>query len=413
MVLKSNRAALWGLFSLLTLAPFNLPSTSHCNYTFYIDADFTTARSSSLSIKQGITTALGEVNHRLFNCIFNLVEKDHRANPLQSRDNLHDYLDDPRVLLVYSGLHSPPLLSNKSFINENKILYLVPWAAAGPITRSDSDENWIFRLSIDDTKAGSFISKKAIAEGFRKPYLLLEDTGWGRSNHETMLMALKQSKVGTSGISWFKWGVSLELAKQILEKIIASGADVIFFVGNAPEGETFIRAAAALGKAFNTPIRSHWGITGGDFYNSETAEVINNLDLQFIQTRFSFLSSVMTLSSLQILNHAIKYNSSIRNAEDIATQTGFVHAYDLTKILLAAIRQTGLTGNKQQDKAAIHYALENLYATPQGLLKSYYKPFSANTPTELDGHEALSERDFAMGKYNSSGNIVLVDTKSR
>ncbi|NRA59878.1 MAG: hypothetical protein HRU25_02995 [Psychrobium sp.] len=55
---------------------------------------------------------------------------------------------------------------------------MVPWAAAGPITRSKQAENRIFRFSIDDAKAGHFIAKQAIAQGFKRPYLLLEDTGW-------------------------------------------------------------------------------------------------------------------------------------------------------------------------------------------------------------------------------------------
>ncbi len=37
-------------------------------------------------------------------------------------------------------------------------------AAAGPITRYPSDAHWIFRLSVDDTKAGYVIARYAIEE---------------------------------------------------------------------------------------------------------------------------------------------------------------------------------------------------------------------------------------------------------
>ena len=142
---------------------------------------------------------------------------------------------------------------------------LDPWAAAGPITRTKNANNWIFRLSIDDSNAGTFISKQAIKEGFNKPYLLLEDTGWGRSNKNTMEKALAVTNIKPNGITWFNWGLGINHAKLLLREVQASGADVIFFVGNANEGKTFAKAMLALEKELHLPIRSHWGITGGDF----------------------------------------------------------------------------------------------------------------------------------------------------
>ena len=135
-------------------------------YTIYLDADFSSVQTSSLSIKQGIVTALAEVDNQLQGFEFELILKDHRANSLRSKRNLEAFLADEQALMVFSGLHSPPLLVNKTFINENKILLLDPWAAGGPITRSETKENWIFRLSIDDSNAGRFISKKALEQGF-------------------------------------------------------------------------------------------------------------------------------------------------------------------------------------------------------------------------------------------------------
>ena len=115
-------------------------------YNIYLDADFTGTKASSLSIEQGIETALSEINHQIFDYQIKVIKKNHRGNSLRSKRNLENYLKDPSALLVFSGLHSPPLLANKDFINQNRILLLDPWAAAGPITRSNTEENWIFRL---------------------------------------------------------------------------------------------------------------------------------------------------------------------------------------------------------------------------------------------------------------------------
>lgn len=379
-------------------------------YIIYLDADFNGAKASSLAIQQGITTALAEVDNNIQGIDFEIVLKDHRANSLRSRRNLEAFLADEQALMVFSGLHSPPLLANKSFINDNDILLLDPWAAAGPITRSATDKNWIFRLSIDDSNAGIFISKKAIEQGFRKPYLLLEDTGWGRSNKKTMTQALNESSIKPIGLSWFNWGTGLNHAKVLLRDIKASGADVIFFVGNSAEGATFMNAMVELPMDIRIPIRSHWGITGGNFTEIVTANQREHLDLQFIQTNFSFLNDNLSILAKSVLATAIKSNSNIQQLTEIKAQTGFIHAYDLTKIVIAAINQVKLTGERNQDKSLIHHALEHLEQPVQGLLKTYKRPFTPYSQTQFNAHEALSIDDYAMGKYTPNNEIVLLNS---
>ena len=129
-----------------------LPVNANKSYSIYLDADFTATKIASLSIQQGINVALAEENHRINGYQFEVVAKDHKGSSLRSKRNLESFLADSNALLVFSGLHSPPLLANKDFINNNHILVLNPWAAAGPITRTANKNNWIFRLSIDDNK---------------------------------------------------------------------------------------------------------------------------------------------------------------------------------------------------------------------------------------------------------------------
>lgn len=379
-------------------------------YTIYLDADFSGATASSLAIQQGITTALAEVDNQIQGIEFGLILKDHRANSLRSRRNLEAFLADEQALMVFSGLHSPPLLANKSFINDNDILLLDPWAAAGPITRSASEKNWIFRLSIDDSNAGKFISKKAIEQGFRKPYLLLEDTGWGRSNKITLTQALNESSVKPIGLSWFNWGVGMNHAKVLLRDIKASGADVIFFVGNSAEGVTFVNAMIELPQSTRLPIRSHWGITGGNFSEKVTASQREKIDLQFIQTNFSFINDNLSVTAKNVLALAVKSNSTIKHPTDIKAQTGFIHAYDLTKIVIAAIKQVKLTGDRNQDKSLIHHALEHLVQPVTGLLKTYKGPFTPYSKSQFNAHEALTIEDYAMGKYSPKDEIVLLNS---
>jgi len=377
--------------------------------SLYIDADRTGTKASGLAIEKGIRTALSEVDNRLGPHAVELKIRDHRGSSVRSRMHLDEYLKDDSALAVFSGLHSPPLLSNLNFINKKQALVLDPWAAAGPITRPKTEENWIFRLSVDDTKAGKVISNEAVLkEGFSKPYLLLEETGWGKSNLKTMTAALEALNIEPAGVHHFNWSLGENAARIALRKIVQSGADVIFLVANAPEGKTFVKAMLSLTPEERLPIRSHWGITGGDFPQEITKQQRAQIDLSFIQTRFSFINHGKRPRAKKVLQLAqTLFPEEITKAEDIKAPTGFIHSYDLTRILIAAVKQVKFTGDIVEDRKLVHHALENLEEPVVGLIKTYNKPFQKYSTETPDAHEALGEKDFVMGYYGNNDEIIL------
>lgn len=389
---------------------FGVTSFAHAapskNLRLYLDADFSTLKQAAQAIELGINTALSEENHQLHGYHLSVVRKNHRGNSRRSAKHLKDFLKDPNALAVFGGLHSPPLLANKSFINQNQILTLVPWAAAGPITRSNSDENWIFRLSIDDSNAGKFIVTQALSQGFKRPYLLLENTGWGESNLNKMSQAIINKGIKRIGTQRFNWGINDSQARLILHDIVTAKPDVILFVGNAPEGVIFAKQLAALNS--DIAMRSHWGITGGDFANQVSMAERSAIDLQFIQTKFSFLSNNKTAFSQQAFNRLTSL-SNIKSPQQLSAPTGFIHAYDLTKLLISAIKNTTLSGDKTKDMLAIHRALENLSTAQQGLIKSYSRPFSSYSADNPNAHEALSIDDYRMGFYGADNAVRLIN----
>ncbi len=381
-------------------------------YTLYLDADFSGATASSDAIRQGINTALAEVDYQLQGIQFELVLKNHRANSLRSKRNLEAFLADEQALLVFSGLHSPPLLANKSYINENKILLLDPWAAAGPITRSNSKQNWIFRLSIDDSNAGIFISQQALKQGFKKPYLLLEDTGWGRSNERTMKKALESRGLQAVDTVWFDWDIGKNGTRVILNDLFSKGVDVIFFVGNAPEGITFFKSMSDRAEGSRIPIRSHWGITGGDIFEVLGPEIlVDDIDLKFIQTSFSFLEPLQSDFSKDVFYRASSMFDKIKSPVDITAPCGFIHGYDITRLLISAINSVSLTGNIAKDRELVRLALENIKTPVQGLIKEYKNPFSAYSKDNLSAHEALGTSDLRMATYTEDGGIRVFNEK--
>lgn len=387
---------------------------------FYLDADQTGSRASGQSIKQGILTALSEVDNTIQGYQIKLVLKDHHGSTPRSKKHLKEYLADPRALVVFSGLHSPPLLNNLQFINESQILVLDPWAAAAPITRYNDGLNWVFRLSIDDSKAGFVIAEHAVkVDQFRKIALLLERTGWGKSNYVTMTEALIHLDCPAVEVQWFNWNIRINAAKNIIRKIKKSGADCIMLVANAPEGKVFARAMSMLAKEKQLPIRSHWGITGGNFPEVIDSQLRSQLDFKFIQTSFSFISTETNDNSehpiaKQVLEMATRlFPEEIQKASDIKAPTGFIHAYDLTKILIAAMSQVKLSGNIKKDRISLRTSLENLKNPVQGLIKEYTAPFCEYSNEKKDAHEALNASNYRMAVYGLDNEILLLEDKQR
>ena len=398
------------LFFIFISLPHPVGAEAYDTIKIYLDVDFSNASSSSIAIERGILTALDEVENKIGESPVVVVRKNHHGNARRSKDNLKEYLTDPQGLAVFAGLHSPPLLANLEFINKNQVLVLDPWAAAGPITRYPAKENWIFRLSVDDSKAGFTIVQHAVEQrGMKRPALLLEETGWGKSNEKTMGRALRDRGLAPTGIFWFNWGLRERGARIILRSIIDSQPDSILLVANAPEAKVICKALLSLEQPVKLPVFSHWGLTGGDFPEVIKHAQRQQIDLSFLQTNFSFISNKESQYGQQVLARAKKiFPQDIQSAGDIRAPAGFIHAYDLTRIFLAAAQQGRLSGNIRKDRQMMRKNLESLEKSVQGLIKNYSHPFAPFRDEEPDNHEALGAEDLTMGRYNKENQIELL-----
>ena len=86
------------------------PSNSPLN--LYLSADMSGTAASSAAIRQGIETALSEVDYRLGSFSLQIVELNHRGSTPRAKKHLEQYLKDPNALVLFSGLHSPPLFAH-------------------------------------------------------------------------------------------------------------------------------------------------------------------------------------------------------------------------------------------------------------------------------------------------------------
>lgn len=376
----------------------------------YLDADRSRHVASAKSIEMGIKAAFADVNDVIQGRKIEFIALDHRGNSTRSKLNMDKAFSDPQGLLVVAGMHSPPLIKHRRYINENKMLTLVPWAAGSSITRYPSSDNWVFRLSIDDSKAGYKIAEYALkTKGCSSPHLLLEQTPWGEANNKTMSKAIAAITGIKPPTTWFNWGLSEESARIKWRAIIESGAECALFVGNSNDGRVFTKAMISMDENKRLPIYSHWGITGGNFAQSVPAAERDKINLNFIQTCFSFVSSPKTPLSEKAFSNAQVINSNIKTPKDIEAPAGFIHAYDIGRLLIQALSQIELDDNMATNRANLKNAFENLQAPVQGLVKEYKKPFSIYSEDNKDAHEALGSDDFCMAHYGANDEIILLE----
>lgn len=196
-----RRIVLLWLTAFLSLS---LPSLA-APLDIYIDADFSKSKSSSSAIELGVRTALEEVDYQLGGMDVRVLPKDHRGNVKRSRKTLEEFNASDTSLALVGGMHSPPYLAHREYINENGLLTLLTWSAAGPITRAQKGmENWIYRLSVDDRRSGGFLVDSAVSDGQCKEIsLVLMDTSWGHANREPLVAALEAWNMAPKSVEFF------------------------------------------------------------------------------------------------------------------------------------------------------------------------------------------------------------------
>ncbi|MQY44422.1 ABC transporter substrate-binding protein [Epibacterium sp. SM1969] len=376
-------------------------------FEIYIDADYSISSAAAQSIELGVRTALEEVNYQLAGVDVRIRPMDHRGNVKRSRRTLEQYLKNDAALAVFGGLHSPPYLAHKDFINEHGVLTLLPWSAAGPITRGSAGmENWIFRLSVDDAQAGDFFIQESIERnGCQNMAFILLETGWGRANQKTLTAALAQHGRDPALVEFFSAAISDSTALGLATRVKRAGADCAILLSNWDDGALVLNALFEV--EAEVRIFSHWGVMGGEFTSHVSAQVRDALDLRVLQTcglRREREGSAVLQNALARLEPAKATLS------ELAAPTGFVHGYDLTRVLIAAADQVAetevwQTGSIQERRAVLRAALENLQAPVEGILDRYNPPFQPFTPGVLDAHEALGLEDLCVARFRTDGSL--------
>lgn len=379
---------------------------SNKTFVIYHDADYSINRDSALAMKMGLLTALNELDTKALGITIKLEEKNHRGNVNRSLKNLQKFVTDGSALFVLGGLHSPPYIKHRSFINEQKIPLFVPWAAGGPVTRYPSEDNWVFRLSIDDTKAGIRLSDHALNTlGCKQPQLFLEETPWGKSNFNTMSNYLDGK--APFDVTWFGWNLKQNAANIALRNAISGGADCIILVANYTESKYLLNGMLSLPAEVRVPIISHWGLTGGDVDLLVEQERRAELELDFIQSCFDFSPRWQTPFSQEVLTKAQALFPQQFDPNRLKAPAGFIQAFDLGLLLNQALSQLDYSLDIGALRQQLRDKVEMLKDPIQGLIKTYQMPFAPWSTQQTDAHEALGLADFCMAKFDQNNQILV------
>ncbi len=358
-----------------------------------LDADLSSASAQAgQSIRRGALTAIYEINAAggVLGRPLALEARDHRGNPLRGKDNMTELAEIPDLVAVLGGLHTPVALEVLPLVHEQRLPFLIPWAAGTPVVRNGYNPNYVFRVSVCDADAGPFLVDAALAKGYKKLGLLLENTGWGRSNQASMTKAAAARNLPAPVVEWFNWGLK-DFSRQ-LAAFRTNGVEVILLVANPPEGLLLAQTLAALPAADRLPVLSHWGITGGTFAQ-QAGPALQNVDFCFLQT-FNFHNPPFPDRAAELFASYHRLFPEVANPFDIPAAPGLAHAHDLVYLLAKAIEAAGST-----DRRAVRDALEKLDDFP-GIMADYAPPF---TPSR---HDALGPEVFQLGRYDESGRVV-------
>lgn len=360
-----------------------------------LDADMTSGSAvSGEAIRRGVVLAVDELNRDggLLGRPVELVVRDHRGNPDRGIANMREFAAMRDVLAVVGGIHTPVALQELPTIHEHELIYLGPWAAGTGVVANGYAPNFVFRVSVRDEYAGGFLVRKALEKGYRRPGLLLERTGWGRSNEQAILEALQRRNLSPVAVEWLNWGEQ-DLTRQI-SRLSKAKADVILLVANPLEGVAAARAVAAI-EDEKPAIISHWGISAGKFFEL-ARPFIKDVELTFLQT-YSFVKPRYPQRSQPLYEMYAARFPDCETPADIFSPVGTAHAYEIVRMLAAATRQAATL-----DSRTVAGELERLMDY-SGVIRDYPQPFHP------DHHDALTEDDFILARYNDSGVIVPVD----
>lgn len=325
-----------------------------------------------LSMRDGIRIAVAEINAAggLLGRPLKLIERDDEARNERGAKIAQELIGKERIVAGVGIVNTGVALASQRHYQEARIPMITAVATGSIVTRQfqppQYPENYIFRVSANDTIQAAMIVEEAVVRGrFRKVAILADSTNYGQLGREDLERALE--KRGIRPVSIGKFNIrDVDMTRQLLAARKA-GAEVLLTYGIGPELAQIANGAARLG--WPVPIIGSWPLSMSNFIDSAGPNGEGaRMPQTFIQEpdtpkRRSFIEAYQKLSRMQRM----------------PSPSAAAQGYDAMLLLAAAIRQAGTTYGSR-----VREALENLEEKVEGVVTTYDHPFSRHDHEAFD-----------------------------
>ncbi len=335
------------------------------------------------AITRGMAVAIDEINAAggvLDGRPLELVRRDDEGNPAKGVVGARELLHREQVSVLFGGLDSPVAIAIVPLVNQAKVPFMIPWAAATIITRNGADDNYVFRVSaVDELVDISMLNYAVDTFDVQKPGLMLVNNAWGESNERGLAAALEAKGISAAGVEKFE-ASAVDMVPQ-LTRLREAGADGLLMVANVAPSAQVVKSLDRMG--WDVPIVSHWGPPGGRF--NELAGP-NAGSVHFVQT-YSFFGDDESPARDRVIDALKAKYDNVNGPEDITPAIGVANAYDAMHLTALAIDAAGaLEGPAIRDA---YYEVD----TYDGLIKTYEQPFAP------EQHDALTPDDYVWAQF--------------
>jgi len=349
-----------------------------------------------LSMRDGIRVATAEINAAggLLGRPVLLIERDDEARNERGAKIAQELIGKERIVAGVGIVNTGVALASQRYYQEARIPMITAVATGSIVTRQflppQHPENFIFRVSANDTiQAAMIVEEAVVRRKFKKVAILADSTNYGQLGREDLERAL--DKMGIHPVSIGKFNIrDVDMTRQLLAAR-KGGAEVLLTYGIGPELAQIANGVARLG--WQVPIIGSWPLSMSNFIDSAGP---NGEGARMPQT---FIQEPDTPKRRAFIEAYQKLSRTQRMPSPSAAAQG----YDAMMLLAAAIRQAGTTFGSR-----VREALENLEEKVDGVVTTYDRPFSR------DDHEAYDHPgQVTMGEVRGGRVVRTIDDPKR
>src|SRR3954454_22604240 len=160
------------------------------------------------ALTRGLQVAIDELNAKggvLKGRKFELMRRDDEATPVKGVTAARELVFKEKVAVLFGGLDTPVAIAIVPLMNQEKVPFMVPWAAGTPITRNGANPNFAFRVSaVDEIVDKAMLQYSQKAFNAKKCGMILVNNPWGESNEKGLSAALAAKGMKPAGIEKFE-----------------------------------------------------------------------------------------------------------------------------------------------------------------------------------------------------------------